>query len=95
VVNIYVGNLSYEASEDEIRAAFEQHGEVSSVKVIKDRETGRSRGFAFIEMPDDEQGHAALESMNGYPMNGRALKVTEARPREDRGPRGGGSRRRF
>jgi RNA recognition motif-containing protein len=95
VVNIYVGNLSYEASEDEIRAAFEQHGEVSSVKVIKDRETGRARGFAFIEMPDDEQGHAAIESMNGYDMNGRALKVTEARPREDRGPRGGGGRRRF
>lgn len=93
MVNIYVGNLSYEASEEEVRAAFEQHGEVSSVKVIKDRETGRSRGFAFVEMPDDAAGHAAIESMNGAEINGRPLKVTEARPREDRGPRGGGGRR--
>ncbi len=96
MVNIYVGNLSYEASEDDLRAAFEQHGEVASVKVIKDRETGRPRGFAFVEMPDDEQGHAAIEKMNGYAMNGRTLNVTEARPRDDRGPRGGGGgRRRF
>ncbi|MBD3332485.1 RNA-binding protein [candidate division GN15 bacterium] len=93
MVNIYVGNLSYEASEEEVRAAFEQHGEVSSVKVIKDRETGRSRGFAFVEMPDDAEGHAAIENMNGAEVNGRPLKVTEARPREDRGPRGGGGRR--
>lgn len=88
--NLYIGNLSYDATEADIRAAFEQYGDVSSVSVIKDRETGRSRGFAFVEMPNDDQAQQAITGMNQQPIAGRAVTVNEARPkreRDDRGPR--------
>lgn len=89
MTNIYVGNLSFNATEDEIRAAFEPFGTVSSVSVIKDRETGRSRGFAFVEMPDGAEAQAAIENLNLKEIAGRSITVNEARPRQDR-PRGGG-----
>jgi cold-inducible RNA-binding protein len=89
VTNIYVGNLSFNATEDEIRAAFEPFGTVSSVSVIKDRETGRSRGFAFVEMPDGGEAQAAIENLNLKEIAGRSITVNEARPRQER-PRGGG-----
>ena len=92
MVNIYVGNLSYEATEDDIRAAFEAHGEVSSVKVIMDRLTGKSRGFAFVEMPNNDEGMAAIGAVNGTDLAGRALTVSQARPKQDGG---GGGRGRY
>lgn len=95
-MNIYVGNLSYDATEEDIEQAFGEFGEVSSVNIIKDRETGRSRGFCFVEMPDAEAGKAAIEGMNLKRIAGRAVTVNEARPRRDndrRGGRGGRGRR--
>ncbi len=89
-MNIYVGNLSYEATEDDIRNAFAQFGQVSSVSVIKDRETGRSKGFAFVEMSNDEDGKSAIEGLNLQRIAGRAVTVNEARPREERSGGGGG-----
>ena len=91
-MNIYVGNLSYQASEDELREAFEAFGEVVSVSIIKDKLTGQSRGFAFVEMGTDDAGRAAITGMNGKDYRGRALTVNEARPREERRPGGGGDR---
>ncbi len=91
-MNIYVGNLSYQASEDELRQAFEAFGEVVSVSIIKDKLTGQSRGFAFVEMGSDEAGRSAITGMNGKDFRGRALTVNEARPREERRPGGGGDR---
>ena len=91
MTNIYVGNLSYNATEDDLRQAFSQFGDVSSVSVIKDRETGRPRGFAFVEMPDSSQAAEAIENINNTEIAGRNVTVNEARPREDRG--GGGGRR--
>ncbi len=91
-MNIYVGNLSYQASEDELREAFEAFGEVVSVSIIKDKLTGQSRGFAFVEMGSDDAGRAAITGMNGKDYRGRALTVNEARPREERRPGGGGDR---
>ncbi len=85
MINIYVGNLSYTASEDDVRQAFEEHGEVATVSIIKDLETGRSRGFAFVEMPDQEQANAAIEKLNQQEIAGRAVNVNEARPRQERG----------
>ncbi|GAP15487.1 RNA-binding protein [Longilinea arvoryzae] len=87
-MNIYVGNLSYQASEDELRQAFEAFGEVVSVSIIKDKLTGQSRGFAFVEMGSDDAGRAAITGMNGKDFHGRALTVNEARPREERRPGG-------
>lgn len=95
-MNIYVGNLPFTASEDDVRQAFAAYGTVSSVAIIKDRETGQSRGFAFVEMPNGEEGTKAINAMNGTPLKGRALKVNEARPREEGfggGGGGGGGRR--
>lgn len=94
-MNIYVGNLPFTASEDDVRQAFAAFGTVSSVAIIKDRETGQSRGFAFVEMPNNEEGNTAITNMNGKPLKGRALKVNEARPREEGfgGGGGGGGRR--
>ena len=92
-MNIYVGNLPFTASEDEIRQAFAAYGTVSSVAIIKDRETGQSRGFAFVEMPNNDEGTAAITNMNGKPIKGRALKVNEARPREESFGGGGGGHR--
>lgn len=88
-MNIYVGNLPWSSGDDELRASFEAFGEVSSAKVIMDRESGRSRGFGFVEMPDDGAARAAIEGLNEKDMDGRPLRVNEARPRPERsnGPR--------
>ncbi len=83
-MNIYVGNLSYSLDESELREAFAAFGEVSSVKVLMDRETGRSRGFGFVEMPNQDEAEAAVAEINGKEVGGRALRVNEARPREAR-----------
>ena len=90
-MNIYVGNLSFDATREEIEQAFSQFGAVESVNMITDRETGRSRGFAFVEMPSDEEGKAAIEGMNLQRIAGRAVTVNEARPKRDR--QSGGGRR--
>lgn len=82
--NIYVGNLPWSSSENDVRAAFEAHGPVSSVKLIEDRETGRPRGFGFVEMDDDAAAMAAIEALDGADFGGRNLKVNEARPRAER-----------
>jgi len=81
-MNIYVGNLSYGMSEDELRDAFGAFGEVSSVKILMDRETGRSRGFGFVEMPNQSEAETAIAQLNGKDVGGRALRINEARPRE-------------
>ena len=83
-MNIYVGNLSYSLSEAELREAFADFGDVASVKILSDRETGRSRGFGFVEMPNQAEGEAAVAHLNGKDLGGRALRVNEARPREPR-----------
>jgi RNA recognition motif-containing protein len=83
-MNIYVGNLSYEVSEDDLRQAFEAHGEVASANVITDKFTGRSRGFGFVEMNNDDEARAAIEALNGMDLKGRTLNVNEARPRADK-----------
>jgi cold-inducible RNA-binding protein len=93
-MNIYVGNLSWNTNEQDLQEAFEAFGEVSSVSIITDRETGKSRGFGFVEMPSDAEARAAIAALNGADMGGRNLTVNEARPREDRGDRGGGGARR-
>lgn len=92
-MNIYVGNLSWNTDEEALREAFEEYGDVSSVAIIKDRETNRSRGFGFVEMPTESEARAAIAGLNGADFDGRNLTVNEARPREDRG--GGGGRRDF
>ncbi len=89
-MNIFVGNLSFDASDDDVRQAFAAHGEVSSVSLITDRETGRPRGFGFVEMPNDEEARKAIEAIHETDIAGRAVNVNEAKPRGDRGPRGGG-----
>lgn len=91
--NLYVGNLAFSVNSDDLRAAFEKFGTVSSASVVMDRETGRSRGFGFVEMSDG--GDAAISGLNGTDLQGRTVTVNEARPREDRsggGGRGGGGR---
>jgi RNA recognition motif-containing protein len=88
-VNIYVGNLSFEVSEEDVQAAFEAFGKVESVKLIKDKYSGASRGFGFVEMPSKDEAQAAISGLNGKELKGRALNVNEARPRAER-PRGGG-----
>ncbi len=88
-MNIYVGNLPYELTDDELRTAFEPHGAVESARVIIDRYSGRSRGFGFVEMPNQTEGQAAITQMNGREMKGRPLTVNEARPRDDGARRGG------
>jgi RNA recognition motif-containing protein len=92
MTNIYVGNLSYEATEDDVRQAFEAYGEVSSVAIIKDKMTGRSRGFGFVEMPDKNQAQAAIQALNLQEVRGRAMTVNEARPKGEGGGGGGGGR---
>lgn len=86
---MYVGNLSYDATDSEIRELFEAHGTVTDVFIVKDRESGRPRGFAFVSMETPEQMNAAIEGLNGEEFSGRALTINEARPREER-PQGGG-----
>lgn len=83
-MNIYVGNLSYAMTESELRDAFAAFGEVSSVKILMDRDTGRSRGFGFVEMPNQSEAEAAISQLNGKDLGGRMLRINEARPRERR-----------
>lgn len=83
-MNIYVGNLPYSISEEELRGLFAQHGDVTSAKIISDKFTGQSKGFGFVEMPNQGQGEAAIKALDGSPVSGRNLRVNEARPRPDR-----------
>jgi RNA recognition motif-containing protein len=110
-MNIYVGNLSYDTTEEELEKAFSAFGTVASVSIVKDKFTGQSRGFAFVEMPDNTQAQAAIDGLNGKELSGRILNINEARPRSDdsgqggrpgggrggggRGRSGGGSGRRY
>jgi cold-inducible RNA-binding protein len=91
-MKLYVGNLAFETSSAELQTLFAQAGKVESVSLIEDRETGRSRGFGFVEMSTKEEGAAAIQQFNGKDLGGRALNVNEAKPREDRGGGGGGAR---
>jgi RNA recognition motif-containing protein len=89
-MNIYIGNLSYEVTEEDLKQAFEAFGQVESVNIIKDKFSGRSKGFGFVEMPDKANAQSAINELNGKELKGRSLKVNEARPRtESRGGRGG------
>ena len=90
-MKIYVGNLSYDTGEDDLRKAFEAHGRVESVAVISDQYSGRSKGFGFVEMSNDDEARAAMEALNEKDLMGRSIKVDEARPRSE-GRRGGGGR---
>jgi len=88
-MNIYVGNLSHEVTGDELRVAFEEFGQIKSVNIIKDKYSGESKGFGFVEMSSKEEGQAAIDSLNGEELKGKTLNVNEARPRDDnRGGRG-------
>ena len=89
-MNIYVANLPYSTGDDELRSQFEAYGSVDSATVIKDRDTGRSRGFGFVEMGNDDEARKAIEELNGQEMGGRPLTVNEARPRGERSGGGGG-----
>src|SRR5918999_36638 len=89
-MKLYVGNLSFQTSSEDLQELFAKAGTVESATVVEDRETGRSRGFGFVEMATNEEGQAAIQQFNGKEFNGRNLTVNEARPREDRGGRGGG-----
>jgi cold-inducible RNA-binding protein len=88
--NIFVGNLSFGATEDSVRSLFEAHGTVDRVSIVTDRDTGRSRGFGFVEMPNDSEGDRAISSLNGREIDGRSLNVNEARPKTERSGGGGG-----
>jgi len=92
-MNIYVGNLHYEIDEDQLKEIFEEYGEVSSSKIIMDRETGRSKGFGFIEMPNDEEANNAMGELNDAELKGRNMRVNEARERTGGGGGGGRDRR--
>lgn len=101
-MNIYVGNLPYSATDADLQEAFEQYGEVDSARIIMDKIENRSKGFGFVEMPNNAEGQAAINGLNGSDMHGRTIKVNEARPREERPPRrtgggggGGGYRSRY
>ncbi|MBI2817839.1 MAG: RNA-binding protein [Acidobacteria bacterium] len=86
--NLFVGNISFQTTESELRAAFEQFGEIDRVRIMTDRDTGRSRGFAFVEMPDEEEASKAIAGLNGKEVGGRVINVSEARPKPERiGPR--------
>jgi RNA recognition motif-containing protein len=87
--NIYVGNLSFRMSDDELRKAFEQFGEVQSAKIVMDRDTGRSRGFGFVEMTNDNEALEAIQKLDGQDLEGRNVTVNEAKPREERPRRSG------
>ncbi|MHC4563494.1 MAG: RNA recognition motif domain-containing protein [Planctomycetota bacterium] len=88
-MKIYVGNLSFDTIDDGLMTLFSQHGSVEEAHVVTDRETGRSRGFAFVTMPDDDEAKAAIEAVNGQEFEGRTLNVNEARPKREGGGRGG------
>jgi RNA recognition motif-containing protein len=89
-MKIYVGNLPFSSSETDVRELFAEHGQVSDVAIITDRDTGQPRGFGFVEMPSDSEASNAITKLNGFDMGGRQLNVNEAKPREDRGGGGGG-----
>jgi len=89
-MKLYVGNLAFQTSSDDLQQLFAQAGTVESASVVEDRETGRSRGFGFVEMASKEEGRNAIEQFNGKELQGRNLNVNEARPRQERGNRGGG-----
>lgn len=93
-MNIYVSSLSWGTTDESLRSLFEQYGQVASASVITDRETGRSRGFGFVEMPSDEEGQKAIEALNGAQVDGRSIGVNVARPKTDR-PSDGGFNRRY
>ena len=93
MTNVFVGNLSYQTTESELEAVFATYGAVERVSVVRDRETGQARGFAFVEMTNADEANKAITGLNGREMNGRALNVNEARPREERSGGGGGGRR--
>lgn len=88
-MNLYISNLSYNISDEDLRLLFADYGEITSAKVIMDRETGRSRGFGFVELSDDELAKKAIEELNQASYDGKVINITEAKPREDRGDRGG------
>ena len=90
MMKLYVGNLPFSTDDTQLRGLFESHGEVVSASVVMDRDTGRPRGFGFVEMSNDNEAKAAIEAMNGQQVEGRAIVVNEARPREARGGFGGG-----
>jgi RNA recognition motif-containing protein len=92
--NLYVGNLPHSTSESELRNLFQPHGEIEKVSMVTDRETGRSRGFAFVEMTNAEEAEKAIAALNGTDLGGRTLTINEAKPKTDR-PRGGGDGQRF
>ncbi|MFO8056162.1 MAG: RNA-binding protein [bacterium] len=95
-MNIYVGNLSYDVNEDQLRQSFEEYGEVSSVNIIKDKYSGQSKGFGFVEMSDDSKAMQAIEGLNDTELSGRRMNVNKAKPRTDnRGGGGGGGGRRY
>ena len=87
---LYVGNLPYSVTDSKLEEIFSPHGEVRSAQVVMDRDTGRSKGFGFVEMGSPQEAQSAINTLNGKEVDGRSLTVNEARPREDRGPRGGG-----
>jgi len=89
MTSVYVGNLSFTTTEDDLRQAFSEHGEVSAVNLVKDRETGRPRGFAFVEMPNNNEAATAIKELNLREIGGRSITVNEARPKSDRPHRGG------
>jgi RNA recognition motif-containing protein len=95
VKNIFVGNLDFNVTEEAVRNLFERYGAVNSARIMTDRDTGRSRGFAFVEMENETEADQAISALNGYTMDGRALNVNEARPKPDRGFGGGGGGNRF
>ena len=91
--NLFIGNMSFQTTESELRSLFEPFGALTRVNVVTDRDTGQARGFGFVEMPNDEEATKAIAGLNGKEVSGRALNVNEARPKTDRsGPRGGGGR---
>jgi len=89
-MKLYVGNLSFNTTEDRLRELFEEHGQVSSATLVMDRDTGRPRGFGFVEFNNDDEARAAINALNGKNIDGRDLTVNEAKPRENRGGGGGG-----
>ena len=90
--NLFVGNMSFQTTESDLRTAFEQYGEITRIQVMTDRDTGRARGFAFVEMADEQAAANAIAGLNGKELDGRALNVNEAKPKTDRPSGGGGGR---